>query len=446
MNLFERAQRFITNLRGQEEPAPATAPAAAPSMAPRAPINDAAAYGVTVEPATVAPGGWYWQAARVHHLTPEENGGNHHLFMDVRDPALGAPDDPYGGRLFGARLKVSWDGGEQFVTIDKPLSEPGANFPMWKWQVCAVKTLGLSGQELPSDRVAGMHTGHPDEAPGNTLFHHSFSITFVKVQAPDVIHADSVIYGVLRNAAGRAAVLWQGDTVIASQAVDPDETFRFTDLAAGEYQVGVQDTRFRSDPVWVNGQDQAQLALTLILAESMISGRVRNGASRTLILLRDDAEVTRQVVPADEMYRFTDLTAGSYRVAVADTPLRSAVIVLDGAESATANLVAPTLGKPLTHYVLFGPAEQPATEADLLLAQDFLLACAPSFGFSAAEAAHAGLVTIIADRTAVSQESEAALGLDGTPVQRIAGTVAEVAAALAARVEAGQPFVGLSSG
>jgi len=31
-------------------------------------------------------------------------------------------------------------------------------------------------------------------------------------------------------------------------------------------------------------------------------------------------------------------------------------------------------------------------------------------------------------------------------VQRIAGTVAEVAAALAARVEAGQPFVGLSSG
>ncbi|PKO22186.1 MAG: hypothetical protein CVU38_10805 [Chloroflexi bacterium HGW-Chloroflexi-1] len=71
----------------------------------------------------------------------------------------------------------------------------------------------------------------------------------------------------------------------------------------------------------------------------------------------------------------------------------------------------------------------------------FLLAFAPSFGFSADEAAHAGLVTIVADRTAVSQESEAALGLDGTPVQRIAGTVAEVAAALAARVEAGQPFV-----
>ncbi|PKO23182.1 MAG: hypothetical protein CVU38_05345 [Chloroflexi bacterium HGW-Chloroflexi-1] len=441
MNLFERTQSFFRHLSGQQEPPALSAPVAAPSTAPREPIDDAAAYGVTVEPATVTPGGWYWQAVRVHHLSPEENGGNHHIYMDVVDPTLSGGTNPYGGRVFNARLKISWDGGEQFAVIDKPLSEPGANFPMWKWQVCAVKALGLPGQELPSDRVMGMHTGHPDEAPGNTLFHHSFSVTFCKVQAPAVIYADSVIYGVLHKGAGRTALLMQGDTTTASQVVGGDEAFRFTDLAAGEYQVGVRDTRFRSDPVRVDGQDQAQLALTLILAESAISGRVRNGAGRTLLLQRAGAEVARQVVPADETYRFTGLTAGNYRVALADTPLRSALIVLDGAAAATADLVAPTQGKPLTHYVLFGPAEQPATEADLLLAQDFLLAFAPSFGFSADEAAHAGLVTIIADRTAVSQESEAALGLDGTPVQRIAGTVAEVATALGARVGAGQPFV-----
>jgi len=36
---------------------------------------------------------------------------------------------------------------------------------------------------------------------------------------------------------------------------------------------------------------------------------------------------------------------------------------------------------------------------------------------------------------------ETSLATDGTPVQRIAGTVAEVATALGARVGAGQPFV-----
>jgi putative cell wall-binding protein len=51
------------------------------------------------------------------------------------------------------------------------------------------------------------------------------------------------------------------------------------------------------------------------------------------------------------------------------------------------------------------------------------------------------MVTIIADTQAVSRQVELELGLDGTPVQRIAGSVAEVAAALAARVAAGQPFV-----
>ena len=104
---------------------------------------------------------------RVHHLTPEENQGRHHIFLDALDEA--------GNRQFGAQASVTWPGGQQTITVDKPLGEPGANFPLWKWQVASVEMLGL-----PSDRVENLHTGHPDEPPGlnNTLFHHSFAVDF----------------------------------------------------------------------------------------------------------------------------------------------------------------------------------------------------------------------------------------------------------------------------
>jgi hypothetical protein len=131
------------------------------------PLNDAEAYGVRVVPVEIPEGTTYWRAIRVHHLTPDENQGRHHIFLDALDEA--------GDRSFGAQAHVTWPGGEQTITVDKPLGEPGTNFPMWKWQICAVEMLGL-----PSDRVENLHTGHPDEPPGlnNTLFHHSFEVVY----------------------------------------------------------------------------------------------------------------------------------------------------------------------------------------------------------------------------------------------------------------------------
>jgi hypothetical protein len=389
-------------------------------------------------------------------LTPEENGGNHHIFLDLLDPTTATEASPLGGRVFGARGRVTWDSGEQVVTVDKPPNEPGANFPMWKWQVCAVQALGLPGEELPADRVAGMQTGHPDEGTGNTLFHHSFAVTFLKVRTPDVVHTDSVIYGVIHHAGGRTASLVRDGATVASQVVGPNEAFRFTDLGAGEYVVIIEGTQLarsaghsiRSQPVRVNGQDQSQLELTLVLAESTIAGHVRNGAGRTLSLTQDGAEVATgqkcgpfyQAVAADETYRFTGLTAGAFRVAIAGTPVVSPVATLDGTNSVTADLVAPALNKPLAHYVLFGPPDRPATRANLLLAQEYLLAFGPSFGFSQKDARNASLVTIIAGADAVSTQVEADLDAGGTPVQRIAGSVTEVAAALAAHVTSGRAF------
>ena len=128
--------------------------------------NEAEAYGVSIEPADVGLGESYWRIVTVRHLTPEENRGKHHIFMDF----LG----DYGEPISGPRLRVTWEGGEEtVVSEDKGPSEPAANFPIWKGQICNVEVL-----DLPSDHVSNLHTEHPDEGGGNTLYHHSFHVVW----------------------------------------------------------------------------------------------------------------------------------------------------------------------------------------------------------------------------------------------------------------------------
>lgn len=246
--------------------------------------NDASAYGVTVEPAAALAGAWYWRATHVHHLSPGENDGRHHIDVDV----IQEVETPGGGRQFrrlsGARVRVTWEGGEQIVTIAGRPEEVGASLPLWREQVCTVEALGLPGAYLPSDRVIGIHTGHPAEGPGNSLFHHSFGITFQSTRAP----------------------------------------------------------------------------------------------------------------------------------------------------------LRPAGDHPLAHYVLFGPAEQPATRVNLWLAQEYLLAFRPAFGFSPAEAGRAEVVTIIADTSAVEPALAERLAAGGSVVERIAGASEDVTRQLADRVAKGE--------
>lgn len=212
------------------------------------PINDATAYGVEVVPADVPAGATYWQAIRVHHLTPAENHGNHHIFLDALDEG--------GNRINGARARITWPGGEQTITIDKPLNEPGANFPLWKWQVAAAQML-----DLPSDKVVNMHTGHPDEPPGagNTLFHHSFQVDFqrtVKAAA-----AGSVISGNVTNGVGRRVLLTLDGEIIAQANVDAAGVYRFANVAAGVYVLVVEGAGVYSSPVTVDGSQAVTVDL-----------------------------------------------------------------------------------------------------------------------------------------------------------------------------------------
>ncbi|MBC8448821.1 MAG: carboxypeptidase regulatory-like domain-containing protein, partial [Chloroflexi bacterium] len=319
MNILERLRQHLRRwLAVYREPKRAVTEGV--WWGPEPPGNDAEAYGVAIEEAPVEEGQLYWRAVRVHHLTPEENGGKHHIFLDILDEV--------GTRLSAAQARVTWEGGEQVITVDKPLNEPGTNFPMWKWQVCAVEALGLPGQPLPSDRVTNLHTGHDDEAPGNTLFHHSFLVVFQRT-TKGAAAQESVVQGTVRHGAGREVQLLRGEEVAASQAVAADERYRFAGLGAGTVVVAVAGSDVHSAPFVLDGHNVIIVDLTLPPpAGSVIQGMVTQGAGQVIVLTSEGMEVARQVIGPEGFYRFEELAAGAYVVTVEGTGVHSGPIAL----------------------------------------------------------------------------------------------------------------------
>ncbi len=211
------------------------------------PLNDATAYGVRIVETSVSPGASYWKVIRVHHLTPEENQGRHHIFIDAVDEE--------GLRLYGAKALISWDGGSETIVIEKPANEPGANLPMWKWQICSAAML-----DLPSERVENLRTDHPDEGSGNTLFHHSFEIVFQRTTAPaPAPTGNGSLRGRVPDGAGHTIILRQAEEEVATAVVDEAEQYHFTGLAAGEYSVLDATDGRQAGPVTVDGEHESLL-------------------------------------------------------------------------------------------------------------------------------------------------------------------------------------------
>lgn len=214
------------------------------------PINDAQVYGVRIVEADVQPGNKYWKVVRVHHLTPGENGGRHHIYIDALDEQ--------GQRAFNTPIKVNWVGDSHTIRIEKPLPEAGTNEPMWKWQVYSVRVAGQ-----PSDRVENLRTDHPDEAPGNTLFHHSFLVTFQRTVAAA---AKATIGGRVPGGAGHIVMLLAANRQNGPTArVGADERYQFEDVEAGSYSVADQDDGRRAGPVVVTGAQAVTLDLPALL-------------------------------------------------------------------------------------------------------------------------------------------------------------------------------------
>ncbi len=395
--------------------------------------NDATAYGVTVEPAQVAPGTRYWRVRRVHHLTPEENGGKHHIFIEALTPE--------GQRAFQSQARVTWDGGEQVVTIDKPLGEPGTNFPMWKWQVCRVEMLGL-----PSDRVSNLHTAHPDEPnpdgsqSGNTLFHHSFLVEFQETVAPG--QETGVIQGQIKD--GRAGVrveLLQEETIVAAVNADEQGRFAFQDVPPGSYTLHAGGA---NQPVTVEAGKTTDVVLALTPPrDSIIEGTVRNGEGLILRLVQEGTVLVEGALGASGAFRLKGLGPGDYFVQVlrpgeAEPVAMAGPISVDGSNRRQVDLTAPApppapspeRTSPLSHYLLFPPADRPESQVLLTLLAPVIAEQGLAFGFQPQEAAQAQEVTLVGGPELIPPAVEEELRQAGVTVRRLSGSPEEILAGM----------------
>lgn len=125
-------------------------------------------YGITTRPGP-RPG----YRAYVYHLTGSENGGKHHIFFEVRGKN--------GNRPQGLKVGYTWVGRRPdepapLIPLDKPIEEPWGNKELGAGQIAEVWLTDLNGNEIGSDHVIGIHTGHDSDGLGNHRFHHSFFV------------------------------------------------------------------------------------------------------------------------------------------------------------------------------------------------------------------------------------------------------------------------------
>ena len=134
-------------------------------------INNAKEYGVAIEKAKVEQGQEYWSIIGIHHLSPEQNNMRQHLYLEALDEQ--------GNRTL-VRMPWEWKGMSPEerpnpIVTNKPPNETSnlvlqANF----------ESVSVSVEGLPSDKVTGVHSRHPDEEDGNRIGHHSFYVAFQK--------------------------------------------------------------------------------------------------------------------------------------------------------------------------------------------------------------------------------------------------------------------------
>jgi hypothetical protein len=140
--------------------------------------NQAAAYGVVIEPAKNVAGR-YWRASRVSHVPVGANGGQHHVYVDVfgdNGASLRGSND--------VRIAWGWEGQDasqrvEPKALEKHAPEHMTNIPMDWGQRIWCEVASIPG--LPSDRVTGLHTAHDDEGDDVRRGHHSFVVEFQMV-------------------------------------------------------------------------------------------------------------------------------------------------------------------------------------------------------------------------------------------------------------------------
>ena len=259
-------------------------------------------YKLRIVEADVAEGETYWKVIGVHHLLPDENRSNHHVYLEALDEN--------GQRVRPATwADFTWEGRQSGqvagpVPLDKPDNEAAGNIALHDGQIVSVWMKGMSREaQDKSDRVENLDIIHPDE-PGpsgelwNTIGHHSFYLIFqrtrkaaatttaatapaatpatpVATAAPAVAPAPppapiaapapqaGVISGQVINGQRYTVRLWQGSTMVAEQAVDNNGFFRFEGLPNGVYIAQAVGPVVNSNPIQLDAnQLQAVINIT----------------------------------------------------------------------------------------------------------------------------------------------------------------------------------------
>lgn len=157
-------------------------------------INDAQAkYGVEIQEAEVPDGDLYWRVIGVHHLTPPENGGDHTILVEALDEQGNRIRE---GKAWAASTFENNADSPKATKLDKGEADPmGCDFPMGKNATYSVWMVGdRQDARDPSERVVKLHTRHADEAPGNTIGHHSFYVAFQRARkGPTVLDEAAVL-------------------------------------------------------------------------------------------------------------------------------------------------------------------------------------------------------------------------------------------------------------
>ena len=161
-----------------DTPRPTATPRPAPAAARAAPAQAKAA-----APAAAPQSGNQFVLKEMRRLSPCENKGNHNIFGLVIDAA----GNPLDGITF---IQTPADNPGEI--LDKNVSGskgPGKfEFVMWKGAQYAVFAANDGQSPSGSDIARPLHTGFTDEAEcapgegGNTLFHNSFAVVFVKTR------------------------------------------------------------------------------------------------------------------------------------------------------------------------------------------------------------------------------------------------------------------------
>lgn len=115
-----------------------------------------------------------WRVTKIHHLTPQENGNKHNIYVNVYADGKDVRD----GKI---ALKWGWKGQgtnepSPAVYFTKPANEPGTNLPIFKGQRIWIQ---IYDGIYPSDKVSNLYAEFDlDNIPGNSIEHNSYLIEF----------------------------------------------------------------------------------------------------------------------------------------------------------------------------------------------------------------------------------------------------------------------------